>query len=210
MNLVQKIAKFQDNRYTWALLIFVSVGLVVLAHSLFQEYVYMPPCEQCVYIRFAFLCMALGGVIAIIDPKNLVLAAVGYIFAFWGAVQGIMYSVKLAKIHAAVHGDDPFGVQGCSTEPHYPFGIPLEKWAPDWFLPTGDCGYDSPIVPDGVTLSGVQKYLVDLYQDGWYLIPSAKFMSMADCTLIGFSVCFVILTAMLVCKILTLKAQKSV
>ncbi|EAT99816.1 protein-disulfide oxidoreductase DsbI [Campylobacter curvus] len=210
MNLVQKIAKIQDSRYTWALLIFVSAGLVVLAHSLFQEYVYMPPCEQCVYIRFAFLCMALGGVIAIIDPKNLALAAVGYIFAFWGAVQGIMYSVKLAKIHAAVHGDDPFGVQGCSTEPHYPFGIPLEKWAPDWFLPTGDCGYDSPIVPDGVTLSGVQKYLVGLYQDGWYLIPSSKFMSMADCTLIGFGVCFVILAAMLVCKILTLKAQKSV
>ncbi|QKF61200.1 protein-disulfide oxidoreductase DsbI [Campylobacter curvus] len=210
MNLVQKIAKFQDNRYTWALLIFVSVGLVVLAHSLFQNYAYMPPCEQCVYIRFAFLCMALGGVIAIIDPKNLALAAVGYIFAFWGAVQGIMYSVKLAKIHAAVHGDDPFGVQGCSTEPHYPFGIPLEKWAPDWFLPTGDCGYDSPIVPDGVTLSGAQKYLVDLYQDGWYLIPSSKFMSMADCTLIGFGVCFVILAAILVCKILTLKAQKSV
>ena len=203
MSFFKKMAKFQDSRISWAVLVFVSVALVVIAHSLFQNYAYMPPCEQCVYIRFAFLCMALGGVIAMINPKNLLFALVGYVFAFWGAVQGIMYSVKLAKIHDAVHGDDPFGVQGCSTEPHYPFGLPLEKWAPDWFMPTGDCGYDSPMVPDGVVLSDLQKNIVDLYADGWYLVPSSKFMSMADCTLLGFGVCFVVLALMLVSKLLS-------
>ena len=203
MSFFKKIAKFQDSRFPWALLAFVSVALVVIAHSLFQNYAYMPPCEQCVYIRFAFLCMALGGVIAIINPKNLLFALVGYVFAFWGAVQGIMYSVKLAKIHDAVHGDDPFGVQGCSTEPHYPFGLPLEKWAPDWFMPTGDCGYDSPMVPDGAVLSDLQKSIVDLYADGWYLVPSSKFMSMADCTLLGFGICFIVLAAMFISKLLS-------
>ena len=205
MSFFKKMAKFQDSRISWAILVFVSVALVVIAHSLFQNYAYMPPCEQCVYIRFAFLCMALGGVIAIINPKNLLFALVGYVFAFWGAVQGIMYSVKLAKIHDAVHGDDPFGVQGCSTEPHYPFGLPLEKWAPDWFMPTGDCGYDSPMVPDGAVLSDLQKNIVDLYADGWYLVPSSKFMSMADCTLLGFGICFVVLALMLVSKLLSFK-----
>ncbi|WP_148824074.1 protein-disulfide oxidoreductase DsbI [Campylobacter concisus] len=203
MSFFKKMAKFQDSRISWAILVFVSVALVVIAHSLFQNYAYMPPCEQCVYIRFAFLCMALGGVIAIINPKNLLFALAGYLFAFWGAVQGIMYSVKLAKIHDAVHGDDPFGVQGCSTEPHYPFGLPLEKWAPDWFMPTGDCGYDSPMVPDGAVLSDLQKSIVDLYADGWYLVPSSKFMSMADCTLLGFGICFVVLALMLVSKLLS-------
>ena len=205
MSFFKKMAKFQDSRISWAILVFVSVALVIIAHSLFQNYAYMPPCEQCVYIRFAFLCMALGGVIAIINPKNLLFALVGYVFAFWGAVQGIMYSVKLAKIHDAVHGDDPFGVQGCSTEPHYPFGLPLEKWAPDWFMPTGDCGYDSPMVPDGAVLSDLQKNIVDLYADGWYLVPSSKFMSMADCTLLGFGVCFVVLALMLASKLLSFK-----
>ena len=205
MSFFKKMAKFQDSRISWAILVFVSVALVVIAHSLFQNYAYMPPCEQCVYIRFAFLCMALGGVIAIINPKNLLFALVGYVFAFWGAVQGIMYSVKLAKIHNAVHGDDPFGVQGCSTEPHYPFGLPLEKWAPDWFMPTGDCGYDSPMVPDGAVLSDLQKSIVDLYADGWHLVPSSKFMSMADCTLLGFGICFVVLALMLVSKLLSFK-----
>ena len=203
MSFFKKMAKFQDSRISWAILVFVSVALVIIAHSLFQNYAYMPPCEQCVYIRFAFLCMALGGVIAIINPKNLFFALVGYLFAFWGAVQGIMYSVKLAKIHDAVHGDDPFGVQGCSTEPRYPFGLPLEKWAPDWFMPTGDCGYDSPMVPDGAVLSDLQKNIVDLYADGWYLVPSSKFMSMADCTLLGFGICFVVLALMLVSKLLS-------
>jgi hypothetical protein len=118
-------------------------------------------------------------------------------------VQGIMYSVKLAKIHEAVHGDDPFGVQGCSTEPHYPFGLPLEKWAPEWFMPTGDCGYDSPMVPDGAVLSDLQKSIVDLYADGWYLVPPFKFMSMADCTLLGFGVCFIVLAAMFISKLLS-------
>ena len=205
MSFFKKMAKFQDSRISWAILVFVSVALVIIAHSLFQNYAYMPPCEQCVYIRFAFLCMALGGVIAIINPKNLLFALVGYVFAFWGAVQGIMYSVKLAKIHDAVHGDDPFGVQGCSTEPHYPFGLPLEKWAPDWFMPTGDCGYDSPMVPDGAVLSDLQKSIVDLYADGWYPVPSSKFMSMADCTLLGFGICFIVLALMLISKLLSFK-----
>ncbi|QKG28507.1 protein-disulfide oxidoreductase DsbI [Campylobacter sp. RM16187] len=204
MNLIDKISSWQDSRFPWLLMTFVSVALVVLAHSLFQKYVYMPPCEQCVYIRFAFLCMAFGGIIAAINPKNLALALIGYLFSFWGAIQGIMYSVKLAKIHTAVHGDDPFGVQGCSTDPTYPFNLPLHEWAPDWFLPTGDCGYDNPIVPDGVTLSGLQKYLVDLYADGWYLIPSKHFMSMADCTLLGFGLCLIILLVMAVSKVITL------
>lgn len=203
MRFIQNVAKFQDSRLSWSILVFVSVALVVLAHSLFQNYAYMPPCEQCVYIRFAFLCMALGGVIAMINPKNLLFALIGYVFAFWGAVQGIMYSVKLAKIHEAVHGDDPFGVQGCSTEPHYPFGLPLEKWAPDWFMPTGDCGYDNPIVPDGAVLSDLQRNIIELYQDGWYLVPSTKFMSMADCTLLGFGVCFTVLAIIFISKLLT-------
>ena len=196
MKFAKKLAAWQDTRVPWLIMAFASAFLVVLAHSLFQKYIYMPPCEQCVYIRFAFLCMTAGGLIAAVSPKNTVLKLIGYALSFWGAIQGITYSVKLAKIHTAVHGDDPFGVQGCSTEPYYPFGLPLEKWAPDWFMPTGDCGYDNPIVPDGVTLSSIQQYLVDLYADGWYLIPSKHFMSMADCTLVGFGLALIILSGM--------------
>lgn len=40
-----------------------------LAHSFFQIYLYMAPCEQCVYIRYAMFVMVIGGVIAAINPK---------------------------------------------------------------------------------------------------------------------------------------------
>ncbi|WP_169764748.1 protein-disulfide oxidoreductase DsbI [Campylobacter mucosalis] len=196
MKFVEKLAAWQDQRFLWLLMAVASGFLIVLAHSFFQIYLYMPPCEQCVYIRFAFLCMVIGGLLACINPKSTALKIPAYAFSFWGAIQGIMYSVKLAKIHEAVHADDPFGVQGCSTEPSYPLGLPLEKWAPDWFMPTGDCGYDNPMVPDGVTLSSMQQFFVDLYAEGWYLIPSKHFMSMADCTLIGFGLAFIILLGM--------------
>ena len=74
-----------------------------------------------------------------------------------------------------------FGMQGCSTEPTYHFGLPLDKWAPDWFKQTGDCGYDAPVVPDGTQLGDFQRWLIEVYQasDGWYLFRW-KFMDMAE------------------------------
>lgn len=204
--MIKKLSDWQDTRFPWLLMASVSVGLVLLAHSFFQKYLYMPPCEQCVYVRVAFLCMALGGIIAAINPKILILKIVGYGFAFLGSIYGIICSLKLAKIHAAMHAPDadPFGVQGCSTEPSHLFGLPLEKWAPDWFQPLGDCGKEDPIVPDGAVLSSLQESLINMYTEagGWYLIPSKHFLSMADCTLMGFAICLVILAVMAVSFVL--------
>lgn len=180
----------------WLLMAFASIFLVIVAHSLFQNYVYMAPCEQCVYIRFAFFCMFFGGLIAAINPKKVVYKVIGYILAFYGIIKGIGYSVKLNAIHHAVHGDDPFGVQGCSTDAKFPFGLPLDEWFPDWFQPTGDCGYDNPIVPDGVELSGLQQWLVDFYADGWYLLPSHHFINMAQACWFAFVVCLILLGIM--------------
>ena len=118
-----------------------------------------------------------------------------------GCIYGLMCSLKLSSIHHAIHGDDMdavFGMQGCSLEPHYPFGLPLEKWAPDWFLPTGDCGYDTAVVPDGTVLSDAQRFLIDMYNsaDSWYLVPAWKFMSMAQCCLLAFSVALLMIVVL--------------
>lgn len=56
--------------------------------------------------------MTSGGTLAGISPKNIILI-IAYALSFWGAILGIMYSLKLDKIYKAAHGDDPFGVQGC-------------------------------------------------------------------------------------------------
>ncbi len=161
----------------------------------------MKPCEQCVYIRFGFLVVALGALITVINPKNLILKLVGLVVSVYGAVYGLMCSFKLSSIHHAIHGDDMeavFGMQGCSLEPKYPFGLPLEKWAPDWFLPTGDCGYDTAVVPDGTVLSSAQQFLINMYNsaDSWYLIPAWKFMSMAQCCILAFGVALVMVVVL--------------
>lgn len=208
---IATISRWQDQRFLWALMAVAMAGMVLLAHSFFQNYLYMKPCEQCVYIRYSMLVMALGGIIACINPKNVILKVIAYILAIYGAVIGIGYSVKLHGIHKAVHSDDPFammGMQGCSTDPSYPFGLPLHKWAPDWFLPTGDCGYDSPVVPSGVELDAIQTFFVNLYADGWYLIPSIKFADMAVCTLLAYVLALVLLIIMLVSWIITTVKNK--
>ncbi|ASM35812.1 putative disulfide oxidoreductase [Campylobacter sputorum subsp. bubulus] len=200
---IDTMSRWQDQRFLWILMVVAMGGLVILAHSFFQNYLYMLPCEQCVYIRFSMIVMALGGIIAAINPKNIVLKIIGYVFGLYGAIIGIGYSVKLHAIHEAVHGDDPFGVQGCSTDPSFPFGLPLAQWAPDWFKPTGDCGYDSPVVPDGAQLDAIQTFFTNFYADGWYLIPSAKFLDMAQCTLMAYVVATALLVAMLGSWIIT-------
>ena len=115
------IAAWQDMRWPWALMAAVCVLLVLVAHYMFQVWLYMAPCEQCVYIRYGFLVMALGGIICLVNPKNIALKIVGYALAIYGAVYGLMCSVKLEAIHHAVHSDDPtamFVIHGCSTDPH--------------------------------------------------------------------------------------------
>ena len=198
---VGEIARWSDMRWPWLLIIFLSCALVVIAHNVFQVWLYMKPCEQCGYIRVGFLVVALGALITGINPKNLILKLVGLVVSVYGAVYGLMCSFKLSAIHHAIHGDDMeavFGMQGCSLEPKYPFGLPLEKWAPDWFLPTGDCGYDTAVVPDGTVLSSAQQFLINMYNsaDSWYLIPVWKFMSMAQCCILAFGVALVMVVVL--------------
>jgi disulfide bond formation protein DsbB len=182
----------------------VSLFMLVLAHSVFQVWLYMRPCEHCVYIRFAFFCMMFGGVFATINPKIVIFKVIGYVLAFFGIIKGVDHCLKLNKIHQVVRSDEPFGVQGCSTDPTFIFGLPLDKWSPDWFKPTGDCGFDNPIVPEDVALGEVQQWLVNYYADGWYLWPTAHFMNMAQVCLITFGAILLILAIAAISWLITL------
>lgn len=92
----------------------------------------MHPCEQCVFIRYGNLVIALGAIIAMINPKAVLLKLAGYVVSIYGLIYTTLSAVHLAKMHHAVHSDDMddlFGMQGCSSEPAFPFGLPLDKWA---------------------------------------------------------------------------------
>jgi disulfide bond formation protein DsbB len=152
--------------------------------------------------------MMFGGVVGAINPKNFICKVVGYVLVFSGVINGIGYSIKLNTIHRVVRSDNPFGVQGCSTEPAFPFGLPLDKWSPDWFKPTGECGFDYPIVPDDVTLNGLQRWLVDFYADGWYLWPASHLINMAQACLVIFGAILLIFAVAALSWLITLIRAK--
>jgi len=198
MKLIEKIAALQDGRILWILLAITGLGFEQVAYQIFQKWLYMRPCDQCVYIRFAMVCLMIAGIAGAINPENIVIKITGYTVAIYGAVKGIGISLTLIKIDTAYRSGDPSGVQGYSATPVFPFNLPLHEWFPGTFLPTGDCGVNYPIVPSDAVLSPMQKYLTDLYGDGWYLIPARHFLSMEQSTLLFFSI---ILLALVVCLV---------
>lgn len=213
ISIKERLCRWQDTRKPWAILITVTISLTFIAHFLFQEYFFMEPCEQCVYIRFDMFVIAMGGMIALINPANNIIKIFSYSLAFYGIWLGLKHCLTLNHIHDAIHSENPFaGVDGCRKIPIYPFNLPLHEWVPSWFLPTGECGMDSPVVPKNAynNLDAFQKFFIGtppdfengFYSKGWYLIPSLNFMNMAICCLMAFLCCLIMLFAMFMSYVL--------
>ena len=203
-----RICAWQNSAKPWIYLIFVCALLIIIAHYFFQEYLFMAPCEQCVYIRLAFFVILLGAILGTICGGNLLLKFCAYGVCFVGALYGIARSIYLYKVHSAILDKLPFGVHGCSFKPNFPLNLPLDEWFPSLFKPTGDCGLDAPIVPLGTSLDPIQSFFVDLYSNGWYLIPSAKFGTMAECMILAFGVILAVLFVMMSAQIYAMFSKK--
>ena len=197
--MIDSVRLLSVKRTPWLLVACAALFLVVFAHAVFQKWLFMEPCEQCVYIRFAFVVVALGTLIVAANPKCLFLSVLGIAISLYGALYGLLCSLQLSRIHAAMHDSDAdaiFGLEGCSTTTHYPLDLPLDKWLPDWFAASGECGIDTPVVPPDAVLSNLQSFFIALYNDagGWYLIPTQHWLNMAQCCAI-FSVLFALVIA---------------
>ena len=107
---VNTLVRWQERRFLWLLMACAMGGLIILAHSFFQIYLYMAPCEQCVYIRFAMFVMVFGGLIAAINPKNLILKLVGCIAALSSPsnlMAFIMRYITRTRIRSLAYRDVP-------------------------------------------------------------------------------------------------------
>ena len=89
---VDTLVRWQEQRFLWLLMAIAMGALIILAHSFFQIYLYMAPCEQCVYIRYAMFVMVIGGLVAAINPKNIILKLIGCVMAFYGSILGLKFS----------------------------------------------------------------------------------------------------------------------
>ena len=183
----------------WLFLCLMSVIMLCYAHFFLQIYLFMKPCEQCVYVRFAVLIIAFGSFLALLIPKIKFLKAFAFGLCFWGVYLGFKHAFLLQKIHRLFKESNPFGMSGCSHNPHFPFALPLDSFFPSLFRPNGACGLDTPLIPVENTskLSTLQKFFVGsiennfsdgFYSKGWYVLPQFEFISIAGACLLVFGV----------------------
>ena len=148
--MLNTFARWQNHRPVWLIMAFTALFLELLAWLVFQEIQGYEACELCVYIRFSMLVIFAGGMIAAIRPKSLIFRAIAYVVCGYGIIKGWIWDIKLQMEHIMLDklesGMDFFaaggGRGGCSMEPVFPFGLPLNEWFPSNFQPTGVCGAD--------------------------------------------------------------------
>lgn len=172
-------AEWQDRRTIWIVGGMIALLLDVIAVIYFQNYLKLTACEMCVYIRFSMLVIFLAALIAAINPKNIVLKLFGYIAVIWAIVRGVLWAIRLDKMHeraeAVRNGADFFSFQGlgsCTFEPEFPLGLLLHRWLPSIFAPDGLCG------DDGWTF-------LTLNMAEWMLVIYACFSVLLACMIIG-------------------------
>lgn len=93
---VDTLVRWQEQRLLWLLMAVAMGALIILAHSFFQIYLYMAPCEQCVYIRYAMFVMVIGGLVAAINPKNIILKLKRMLF-HWPLPRQIRFHILIKR-----------------------------------------------------------------------------------------------------------------
>ncbi|MCX2682956.1 disulfide bond formation protein B [Campylobacter sp. MIT 21-1685] len=196
----------KQKKIFWLFLFLFPFFLVLFAHYFFQNFLFMKPCEQCVLIRFDMLLVSFGAVLALIN-RNFFIQSIAFLFCFFGIYNGLTHSFILQKIYTSLQDENPFNAtSNCNIFVHYPFNLPLERWFPDWFMPTGECGNDKPFVPKEEILNPLQEFFIGkapffedgLYSNGWYLIPQLQFITMAQFCIFAFIICTFILVLLFI------------
>ncbi|WP_086251483.1 disulfide bond formation protein B [Campylobacter devanensis] len=194
-----------SSKRLWIYIGIFMLFCVGVAHFIFQNYLYMRPCVQCIYIRYYMIIAGFGAIFIAIFYKQILLYIFGILVFSYGAICALLESLKLNTIHQAIANANPFGVKGCLDRPIFELKIAWDEILPSLFKATGQCGLDIPMVPTNIKLDTIQGYFVALYQDGWYLIPGLKLINMAQISIIIFSIALIL---GLILFILRLKGKK--
>ena len=106
--------QFSEKRSAWFLLACSSLALELTA-LYFQYGMGQQPCVLCVYERLAVAGLYIEGIIAIYAPRAL-------------------FSVRHLDLQM-----NPAPWKQCEVVPDFPEMMPLHKWLPSIFGPTGSC-----------------------------------------------------------------------
>ncbi|MDX3775235.1 disulfide bond formation protein DsbB [Chromatiaceae bacterium AAb-1] len=134
--MLQKIKALSLKRWPWALLSLSALLLLGIA-LYFQYEMNLQPCIKCIYIRAAFAGIAVAGLAGFLFagiPFLRLLAVAGWLAA---SVIGISQAADLLAIEQLMQDG---GFFSCALFAEFPHWMPLDKWLPSVFEPTGSCG----------------------------------------------------------------------
>ncbi|MCK3658350.1 disulfide bond formation protein B [Pasteurellaceae bacterium Pebbles2] len=121
------------KRATWFLLFFSTICLELTA-LYFQHGMDLKPCVMCIYERVALFGILFASLIGLLAPRFLIVRLIALALGLWGAIQGLLLSIKHVGYQL-----NPNPWDQCPLMVQFPSTLPLDKWFPSIFHPTGLC-----------------------------------------------------------------------
>ena len=100
----------------------------------FQYGMGLQPCVLCVYERLATVGLFITGLIGALAPSSLIIRILALIVGLFSAIKGLMISIRHLDLQM-----NPAPWKQCEFLPNFPETLPLHKWLPAVFNPTGSC-----------------------------------------------------------------------
>ena len=133
--MVRFIRNFLQNllntRLYWLCVVLISLAFEFCGYW-FQYQMNLKPCEMCVYERAGFAAILLVALVVTIHPKTL--KFVGIPAWIYASVMSLLISIEHIEAETNIFA------QCNSVIAADRFWIPLDKWLPSFFNPTGSCG----------------------------------------------------------------------
>ncbi|MGC7560531.1 disulfide bond formation protein DsbB [Pasteurella sp. PK-2025] len=131
--MLQYLKTLSATRGGWFLLA-LSGFLLEITALYFQHGMGLQPCVMCIYERVALLGIILAGLIGMIYPHALVLRLIALFIGLWSAIKGLL--ITLSHLDLQLY---PAPWKQCSAFAEFPETLPLDRWFPAMFNPTGSC-----------------------------------------------------------------------
>lgn len=121
------------NRGGWFLLFLSTLALESTA-LYFQYGMGLAPCVMCIYERVALFGLTFSALLGLSYPRSLVLRLSALAVGLGSSIKGLLLAIKHVDYQL-----NPGPWNQCSYLAEFPQTLPLDRWLPYIFNPTGSC-----------------------------------------------------------------------
>ncbi|MDG6895620.1 disulfide bond formation protein DsbB [Volucribacter amazonae] len=131
--MLKKLKGLSTQRLGWLLLL-ISALILELTALYFQHGMALQPCVLCIYERVALFGVLIAGAVGLIAPQFLITRLIAIAVGLASAIKGLLIALKHVDYQM-----NPAPWKQCSVFADFPETLPLDKWFPFMFKPTGTC-----------------------------------------------------------------------